>query len=243
MESEEKSLDILKHGALATHKETPGAEDFPQSRIVIPRLIIGQPNNISGFPYGVFVNNLSNETYETLEVVLLKFKQSRTLWAAGKPTPGDEPQCRSADAKTADRDFFGTMPCGRRCEEPHQLCVDDEDEPICKHAKWTHEGRPDCRLAYHLLLITVDTADVFILTLTGKGISPTNRLISNFKVKGKATYSARFKISLAKGNGEYYTIKYTDFSWLESPDELKAIFDAYKHTSITPSREEETTHE
>lgn len=237
----EKSLGPLRDSQLM--KPTGpilGLEQFPDAAITIPRLIIGQPNNLSGWTMGKFNNNLTNEYYDELTVVLLKMQRSRTLWPPGKPKLGDLPICRSSNAKTADQEFYGNM-CAR-CDSgnAHQECVDENEKSICSHAKFTHDGRPECRLAYHLLLASIDTADVFILSVTGKGISPTNRLISNFKVKGRTPFSAQFKISLIKAtDGEYFTIKYSDFHWFESPDELKALFDKYQARPITPAREEE----
>lgn len=222
-------------------KEIPGLENFPDSSVMIPRLIVGQPSNISGWEPGKFSNNLTFETYDELNVVLLKMQRTRTLWPSDRPKAGDLPSCRSSDAKVADLDFYGKL-CSR-CDDVHQQCVTTEDNketPLCGHSKFKRDDRPDCRLAYHLLLASIDTQDVFILSLTGKGISRTNRLISSFKVKGRAPYSAQFKISLEKaGDGEYFMIKYSDFKWFESADELQELFENFKDRPLTPIQEEE----
>lgn len=234
---EDKSLDLLKEKALAVPKIIPGIEDFPDSSVTIPRLIIGQPGNLSGYAEGRFINNLTMEDYQELDVVLLKFSRSRTLWPAGQPKLGDVPECKAQDAKVPDHNFYG-RPCNR-CDDVHQLCVDELEKPICQHAKFTKLGRPDCRLIYHLLIVTIPNADMFILSLTGRGISPTNRLISNFKIKGMPPFSARFVLSLDKAaDGNFYTIKYTNFAWLESKDELRSLFERFQKTSITPTKEE-----
>lgn len=233
---ESKELETLRQrGELSTQREVPGLESFPNSAIQIPRLIIGQPDNKSNMPAGVFVNNLTNETYNDLNVVLLKFNRSRTLWPPGDPQPNDQPVCRSTNAILSDKEFMGRL-CPR-CDDEHDTCVDEKDNAICRHAKFTKEGPPQCRLNYHLLLITVETADVFILTLSGKGISPTNKLISGFKVKGRPPYSAKFNVSLIN-KGRYYMIQYTSFKWLETPEELQKIFNQFKDTPIVPTREE-----
>ena len=238
----EEDKNLIPHSNLppALGTEIPGMEEFPDSAMQVPRLIVGQPNNLSGYSEGKFINNLTMEEFDKLQVVLLRFKKSRTLWPAGKPTKGDEPACKAQDAKKADVEYLGKF-CSR-CNGEHDLCVDEKEQPVCPHAKFAEDFRPECRLGYHLLIIAVPNADVFILTLTGKGISPTNRLLSNFKVKGRPPYSATFSISLDKStDGNYYTIRYGDFKWLENPEELKGMFDKFKTVRIIPTKEEDHT--
>lgn len=216
----------------------PGLEEFPNSSVIIPRLIIGQPNNLSNYEIGKFINNLTQESFEKLNVVILRFKRSRTLWPAGKPSKGDEPVCKSQNAKSADMEFTGRE-C-ERCHKEHDFCVDEKEQPVCEHAKFKEDFKPECRLGYHLLILTHPAGDVFVMTLTGKGISPTNRLLSNFKVKGRPPYSAMFSISLEKStDGNYYIIRYGDFKWFEDQEELKGMFDRFKSVQIIPSKEED----
>jgi len=238
MDEEKKELDLHETQLPALSKNIPGIEDFPDTSVVIPRLIIGQPNNLSGYAEGKFINNLTQETFDKLNVVVLRFKRSRTLWPAGKPNKGDEPECRAGDAKKADIEFTGRE-CNR-CNKEHDHCVDEKEQPVCEHAKFTEDFRPECRLGYHLLLIASPSGDVFVMTLTGKGISPTNKLLSNFKVRGRPPYSATLSISLEKSiDGNYYTIRYSDFKWLEDPEELKGMFDRFKSIQITTAKEED----
>ncbi len=236
-EPKQQNLETLKTGFLAPEqKEVPGIEDFPRSSVVIPRLIIGQPSNSSSLPEGKLINNLTQEPFDALNVVALKFKRSRTLWKPGQPKKGDKPDCRSQDALRADLDYTGRE-CPR-CHQEHDRCVNEKDYPVCEHAKFTKNFRPECRLAYHLLVVTIPSADPFILTVTGKGIAPTNRLMSTFVVKRRSLYSATFKISLEKGDGEFYVIKYSDFKWLEDAEELKGLFEVFKDTTMSPGKEE-----
>ncbi len=235
---EDRNLIPRENLPPATGEAIPGMEDFPNTALQIPRLVIGQPNNLSSYPEGKFINNLTLETYDKLQVVVLRFKRSRTLWPAGKPNKGDDPECRSKDAKYADIEYTGKE-C-QRCHKEHDRCIDEKEQPVCEHAKFAENFRPECRLGYHLLIVTIPNADAFILTLTGKGISPTNRLLSNFKVKGKPPYSATFSISLDSAtDGKYYTIRYGDFKWLENPDELRGMFDRFAAVNVTPTKDEE----
>lgn len=241
MVPENHSLDILKEKALATGGEVPGLEAFPDSQVQIPRLLIGQPSNISGMPAGVFVDSLTKQNYNELDVVLIKMSRSRALWRPGNPQPGEQPLCRAQNAMHADQDFYNRR-CGLCISEDtntHEECIDEHDRAVCEHAKFKKDKRPECRLAYHLLIVLVQTADPYILSVTGKSISPTNKLLSAFKVRGRPPYSARFKISLKKAtDGNYYTVEYSDMHWLESVDELKNLFARFRDINLTPTQPE-----
>jgi hypothetical protein len=241
---ENHSLDVLKQKALTSYQHTPGLEAFPDSATQIPRLIIGQPSNISDYAAGKFIDNLTGLAFESLDVVLLKMSRSRVLWKAGKPSPGDTPLCKSQNAISPDQDFYN-----RRCvrcmndeTNTHIDCVDERDRPVCEHAKFLHGERPECRLNYHLLVVVVQTGDPYILTVSGRSISPTNKLLSAFKVRGRPAYSARFTISLAKpADGDYYVVKYSNIHWFESVDELKNLFESFKNVNLTMSQPEADT--
>ena len=239
MVSENHSLETLKQRALSERAEVPGLESFPDSQVQIPRLIIAQPSNIGNLPEGKFVDSLTNLTYDSIDVVLMKMTRSRALWRPGKPQQGDQPLCKSQNAVIPDSGYYST-----RCERcmnddtnTHEECVDAHDRAVCEHAKFKKDQRPDCRLAYHLLVVLVETADPYILTITGKSLSPTNKILSAFKVRGRAPYSARFKISLDKAaDGNYYTVKYSDIHWFETADELKNLFARFKDVQLTPQQ-------
>lgn len=242
MVQENHSLEILKEKALAVAAEIPGLEAFPDSQVQIPRLLIGQPSNISGLPEGKFIDNLTNEEFEELQVVLFKMTTTRALWRPGVPQQGELPLCKSQDAKEPIHEFYQT-----RCDicvndetYTHQECVDANNRALCEHAKFKGDTRPQCRLAYHLLIVSVATGDPYILTITGKNLSPTNKLLSAFKVRGRAPYSASFRIALKKAtDGNYYTLEYSGLNWFESADDLKNLFARYKNVQLTPGQETE----
>ena len=243
MVQENHSLEILKQKALTVSSETPGLEAFPDTSIQIPRLLIGQPSNISDIPEGQFMDNLTGATFTELDVVLLKMTRSRALWKPGKPQPQDLPLCRSLDAIHPDLEFQNArcILCVQNDTNTHEQCVDEKDRAVCEHAKFLKNQRPQCRLMYNLLIVLVSTGEPYILSVSGKGISPTNRILSAFKVRGRPPYSARFKISLAKASdGDYYVVTYSDIHWFESPDELKELFLRFKGVNLTPSQPTES---
>ncbi|HEY6021871.1 MAG TPA: hypothetical protein VIY48_19005 [Candidatus Paceibacterota bacterium] len=76
-------------GTVAGYEPTIGLEDVGVGDLILPRIQIVHDE-------GLFRDNLSQSTYESLDVILLGMVKQRIMWAADVDD-GDKPMCKSPD--------------------------------------------------------------------------------------------------------------------------------------------------
>lgn len=201
--------------------ETFGLEGLDPSTLSTPRLKIDGPE-------GVFVHDLSGETFEELNVVLLGMFRQRNLWP---PTMGKEktgPLCRSYDAVSGHPDLkdnrfwkatvskAGVSASGfDPAEYSGKLLPCDS----CELKEWgshpSRENAPWCGEVF-VVPVMLDATDddpgyAAILSLTGAQITPAKKYMTSFVQKKQPLFTATTRLTLnrqSRGEVDYSVIKY-----------------------------------
>lgn len=191
-----------------------GLEDLDASDFVIPRLQIQHKE-------GKFKDNLSNEIFDSLDLVVLGLVKQRIMWA---PTvdEGDKPMCKSPNFDIGFPAIEGTkgktFPWERSNFNPDVATVNPtiggvqintNGHPVlpcgsCKFKEWeTHPNgkNPWCSEQHTLPVMyrRAGTDGEFItalLTLQKTGITPSKRYLTSFARSQTPAYTALTRISL-----------------------------------------------
>lgn len=223
-----------------------GLEDVGASDVILPRFTIEHLESH-------FQNNLTKETFEKLDCIVLGFVKQRIMWPA-KVDEGDGPMCRSNDF---DHGFPNVDPEVKANKQfpwaRSNFNPDDFTDTInghkvlpcnsCVFSEWNKGDwdAPPCN-EQHTYMVLVNTSGDFdnptwtagLLTLQRTGIKPSRQYISGFAQARQPFFTARTEITLEqfkKGQGIYCvpTLRKvgatSQTEWQGYSDQAKAIRD------------------
>lgn len=232
MQDQEHAVDEYRNGnggAVVPMGAIPagaGLEDFNmQEQGIIPRVTIVQPMTNDKGPAGTFYHNIHQTNTEAMRVVMLKFGQSRILFASALQSKEDE-QRNGRDNRTLcvsrgyDADggaLGGRVPTGG-------VDIQAESCAQCKWARWGGSGGnqpPKCRLNFDLLCSTYEKHHPFILSVHGVSLQPVRKWVSLLKSSGKSAFSLSVMLDIEEKRGElgkYHQLRWSDPIWLDEVD-------------------------
>ena len=211
-----------------------GLEDVGVGDVVIPRLSIMHSE-------GRFKNNLTNEEYETLTVVLLGLVKQRIFWA-DEMDDGDKPLCKSPDFVHGFPQMRTDIPADKQFPWAQSNFNPGDYDPSrginghvtlpcdsCTFAQWgkSDSGKntpPPCneQHTYPLLILGEEgQTQPALLTVQKTGIKPSRTYISGFAASKTPFFTQYTELSLTqqkKGMVVYSTPNFrragaTDREW------------------------------
>lgn len=192
-----------------------GLEDFSDDDFRTPRLKIGHKGPIAQ----KFVNTLTQETYDFLDVVILCMVKGRIKWNT-EVEDDAIPQCKSVDHKIGfptleAKDPDNLFPWADSNYEPEDMQADAEGRAHltcsgCQFKEWQRKGTknkpPPCNEQHNYAVMLVDTGETFILTLQKSGLSASTRYAASFKQRKVGLFTKITRISLkgeSRAGNEY----------------------------------------
>jgi hypothetical protein len=165
-----------------------GLGDFDSSDMVMPRIGIEHSE-------GVYVDNLTGEKHETIEVVMLGLVKQRIMWHPDMDDKSEGPLCKSVDGKFGNaRGGFVWADSGFEKTDDPLSCGD------CKFAKWGNDTPPPCSEQYTIPLMMPGAEGEFdapaIITFQKSGIKAVKKFLTAFKRSNKPLFTARTKLTL-----------------------------------------------
>lgn len=166
-----------------------GLEDFDTDDMVMPRITIEHQE-------GVFVDALSGEKHEEMDVVLLGLVKQRIMWSDDVDDDSG-PLCKSVDAKVGNpRDEFPWEESGfAKTAGKDQLPCNE-----CNFSKWQNNNPPPCSEQFTLpLMMNVEGQGYIapaIITFQRSGAKPVKRYLTSFKRSQMPLFTAKTKLSL-----------------------------------------------
>jgi hypothetical protein len=202
-------------GEVATYGGTEGLDDVGAGDVVIPRLQIKHDE-------GIFIDNLSKQTFTELDCVILGLVKQRIFWA-DEVEEGDKPLCKSPDhdhgfpqiSEDVKRDK--RFPWAQSNFDPKDFPPDGPNAinglvtlpcAACQFKEWDNNGFnqkvPPCAEQHtYPLLYNSNTEHpdepiwaAAILTVQKTGIAPSKRYLSSFVQANQPMFTARSLVSL-----------------------------------------------
>jgi hypothetical protein len=148
---------------------------------------------------GFWVDDLTNQKFESLEVVLLTGRRTRAWWEADYDGSSNPPDCRS---------FDGLEPDPQSPKLQNTACV------TCPHSQFVDGKASSCRERYDVLAYDPESKAVFMTAFSGAAIKPFRRYLSSFKAKipKRPPYSVLTRITLVETKGDMGTFYVPEFS-------------------------------
>jgi hypothetical protein len=197
-----------------------GLEDVGVSDVVIPRLQIIHDE-------ALLKNNLSGETFDKLNVILLGLVKQRVMWADEVGESGSRPLCKSPDFENGFPNVRDDVPKDRRFDWS-QSNFSPEDFPAdkglngmvtlpcaqCVFKEWDKQGwkQPPCAEQHtYPLLYTTDEGESWapaLFTTQKTGIKPSRQYISSFAQTKTPMFTVYTELSLvlqSRGTVKYST--------------------------------------
>lgn len=185
-----------------------GLEDVTSDDLVMPRLVIDHKK-------GKYVDSLSAEEFDSLEVVMLGLVKQRILWPAEIGENKEAPLCRSYEFEFGHPDPTNTARFPWKASG-FSLADYQDDAPqlpcnSCKLQEWgSHPklDRPWCA-EQHVFVIMQPAGESWtpsILTLQSTGIKPSKAYITSFQRSRSPLFTVTTHLSLSlqrRGTVEY----------------------------------------
>lgn len=197
-----------------------GLEDFDSSDMVMPRIKIDHQE-------GKFVDTLTSEAFDNVEVVLLGLVKQRIMWDEDVDE-GDGPLCKSVDAKLGNprKDFPWEASGFAKTSEPLPC-------ESCNFTKWANNKPPACSEQYTFpLMMAVDGSfrAPAILTLQRSGIKPAKSYLTSFKRSKMPVFTAvtRLKLDMRKKGSVTYSVPIIERVGEADPDMFRFFAEQYR---------------
>ena len=222
---------LQKRGEEGVVKVGEGAELHPQDMLP-PVIVIGQKQS-RRVTEGKFQRTDTQEEFDTLEVVPIIVRPSRTKWEAGPFHRDSRPQCWSDDGNTGSARPLSDVPAlypGRPCSS----CEFYTAEPWKAKAD---EGW--CMPGYNVLLVDAESFDIYILRLRGTSAKVARMLAAKgIFQRAVVTLSTEF-VSL--DTGSWYQLRSKTLRTLDEADAslVKSIAADYMGAQIGEAPTEE----
>lgn len=173
-----------------------GLEDFDLATdAVMPRIQIDHRE-------GLYVDSLTNETHERMDVILLGLCKGRVLWPE-EVADNAKPLCKSYNFREGhpDETLFPWRASGFSPDQPTPLSCED-----CKLKEWGsgQNGSPWCTEQHNFALLTQqgDPADDLwtpaLLTLQRSGLKPSRAYCTSFARSKTPLYTVQTTIGLTQ---------------------------------------------
>lgn len=200
-----------------------GLEDMSKEDMIIPRLVITQPQTLDITPenLGKLYINLTGEYYEEMDMVLIKMKKSRVLFPDDFDR-NNKPLCKSDDFMVPSPEI--EKPMCSTCQLMPLQPGEKKPQHHCPYANWTanpagKQKPPKCSETWNLLVVDLKTYMPMFFSLKSTALSPLKRITSAMKMlcaaKNKAAWSMSFNTKIKQSpntdRGVYYV---PDFSTL-----------------------------
>lgn len=233
-----------------------GLEDASISDIVIPRIRIVHDQ-------GVFEDNLSQETYPSLRVIILGLVKQRLMWADDMDE-GDKPQCKSPNFEQGFPSTSDEIPKDKRFPWKDSS-FNPTDFPAaegvnglvtlpcarCNFKEWGQDKKPPRCMEQHTypLMYNPDPEepDVWspaLFTVQKTGIKPSRNYLSSFVQAKKPMFTAITELNLtmmSRGSVKYSvpSFKRVGSTEQEMWEEYGNTFKAIREFAKTPPRRRE----
>ena len=162
---------------------------------------------------GQFFNAVTKKASDELHCILLSLGKSRVKWPE-KFKRGDDPLCRSSDAKNRGEGGCGTSP----------LCAK------CEYSSWDNlendQKKPTCNMSYVWLAVD-DEGNPFRITMAGMSVSPTKDFLNMIAPKRKPPFVYKVKLTskqMENENGIFFVTEYAIESIIKK-EEFKNLED------------------
>lgn len=193
----------------------PGLEGFDPSKVAVPRWNINHDK-------GVFVDSLTKEERETLDVVMLGLQIQRIVWAE-KMGDSDSPLCKSRDGLTGypllepNGPKNLVFPWGESPFTADNLETDVNGNStlpcaVCTLKDWKGKGKdadpPRCNEQYTFILCDKFGVEQALFTVQKTGIKSAKQYITNFIRAKKPMFTVNTTISLleVRSGGRTYCV-------------------------------------
>jgi hypothetical protein len=207
-----------------------GMEGLGVEDMIVPRWDILQPTSRKDGTPGHFSLNLSGETRETVDAVILKISKTRVLWSGN---PQDRvPECSSTDGVT-----------GRT----HGECAG------CNFSLFDPTGVAKvCKQGYTYLCCDPENPEMlFLISMYGSSVSSAKVLNSQFLQKRRSPYTAvvAFKTVVKVGDkGKYFVHEPRITRWLQPAEfapyqDLSRMMAGVAIREVEPEIVAEATHQ
>jgi hypothetical protein len=193
-------------------EDMTGLEDFEESDAVIPRLVIEHAD-------AVLKDSLTNERFESLEVIILGLVKQRILWDV-EVDEGDKPLCKSFDHDHGRPDaanFPWDHTPFNRSDFGDDPTLDCESCPLKEWGSHPKRDTPWCTEQFVLPVVVPfsednDTGAAAILTLQRSSLKPARAYISGFARSQTPLFTVRTTIrldGLKRGSVTYAVPEFT----------------------------------
>lgn len=197
-----------------------GLEEFDTSDASIPRLIIDHPD-------AVFKDSQTEETFQTLDCILLGLVKQRLMWPAtqSEGAEKDSPLCKSPDFGHGFPNLDTELPKDKRFpweasnfDQTNLLAVEGSDLPAlscasCRFKEWNSDpsgNKPWCSEEWVIPLLywNQDQWNPAIISFHRSALKPVKKYISAFATRKLPTFTAVTTLSLTaqrRGSVKYCT--------------------------------------
>lgn len=206
-----------------------GLEDFDVSDLTMPRLTIDHAD-------GVFRNTQTDETFESLVVVLLGLHKSRIMWGEVSEGEADAPLCKSPDTKHGFPNMDPELPESKQFPwDAQSVYAPSDARPLeigdnlltmpsigcksCHFKEWNTDPsgkRPWCSEEWTFPLLYQDPEDPdswtpALFTVRRSGIKPARAFVTPFVSKKSPLFTVATRLDLEankRGMVKYCTPKF-----------------------------------
>jgi hypothetical protein len=197
--------------AIPSSNAVEGLEDFDQDDIVMPKIELSHKK-------GKYVDSLSSEEFESLDIVLLGLVKQRVLW---DPEMDDNPKplCKSYDHKAGvpGEDFPWTASGFAQVDYPEVDGAASLPCDKCALAEWGSHPKNDTPWCteQHTFVLALPTGESFspaVLTVQRTAIKASKAYLTSFHRSQSPLFVARTKLGLdlrKKGNVDYAVPTFT----------------------------------
>lgn len=167
-----------------------GLEDFDASDATIPRINLDHKQ-------GAFRNNLTNETTDSLDLVVLGLVKQRVLWAVDVDE-ADGPLCKSLDHEHG-RPYIKEFPWQATTFDAATVDADNPtlDCSLCPLKEWgSHPTRETPWCSEQFVFIVVTASGPALITFQRSAVKAVRAYLSSFAQSGTPPFTVRTKIEL-----------------------------------------------
>jgi len=233
-----------------------GLASFDSSDLVTPRLKILHRE-------GLFQDSLTNQTYQSLNLIVLGLVKQRILWPE-RQTTGDMPICKSNDHKTGfvnlalrDKPADKQFPWGKSNFDPSTLTLDPDGRltlpcDSCELKEWgSHPdgNKPFCAEMFTLPVMydPMSTGEYVpaLISFQKTQLKPLRSYLSSFQRQGTPPFQVVTQVSLKIENANTqspYSVPLFSMGPQSDPNEWRSYADHWRSMSnflIVPPRKEE----
>lgn len=203
-----------------------GMDDLSNDDLTMPRLQIGSNERA-----GVFIDGLSGEHLESVDVIILGIVKQRILWPSSMGATKSQPLCRSLDFETGTPDpgndeFKSKFPWAASGYDEATVAAEGGNLSCaaCPLKEWGSHPDPDkkapwCNEQIVLAILLGPAFAPAILTVQGSNLKPTKSYLTSFKRDKLPPFTCHTKITLDVQTRGTVTYSVATFTKAEATDQ------------------------